>query len=547
MPSHITLDMAERMQQDNLHSAITLRTITDFDCYALTPCSCCIDVKLTAPTYSEDGDIRAPIDLVAVIDRSGSMKGQKLDLVLKVLHFVLTHLQSRDRFSIVAYDQCVEEVVSLSHVDPASSLTSAAKIDHIRAGSSTNLSGGLIKGMNIMKERDLQKADVASILLFTDGMANSGITDTLGIVTAMENIYAGKKSFSVNTFGFGSDHNVHMLKEISRVGNGLYYFIENTEQIPEIFTNCLGGLLSAVGQNISISIETSNGATVKKFISKDKPQLTNGNTKGEVCIGDIQSEEERDVLIELSLPSVDSPSRACSYGFITLKYFNVIKKDNDQEQTQLFLDRRSNLSAQVPSLEVDEQKNRINTIASLAEAAAMAEKGRLQEASRIISSQQAYISASRSENSPRIQSITKDLKTASDSLQDEARYKSSGSSTLATLADCHISQRSTGYSSYTTQIRESSYSAYMNSPTPSLIPNRPSQPIVPRGEVIQPPGLPNLPPKGLKQTDLATALPEPPQIPRRLFQTNSSPTATPTPTPTPAPESGKGPPFISEI
>ena len=532
--------MAERNQLDNLHSGITLRAISDFNCYALTPCSCCIDVKLTAPSYSDDGSIRAPIDLVAVIDRSGSMAGNKLDLVLKVLHFILIQLQPRDRFAIVAYDQCVEEVVSLSHVEPANRQTSGIKIDQIIAGSSTNLSGGLIKGMNIMNDRDLKKADVASVLLFTDGMANSGITDTSGIVTAMENIYAGKKRFSVNTFGFGSDHNVHMLKEISRVGNGLYYFIQNTEQIPEIFTNCLGGLLSTVGQNISISIETSNGATVKEFISKGKPQLTNGNTKGQVSIGDIQSEEGRDVLIELSLPSLEIPSQQCSYGFITLKYFNVIKKDNDQKQLQLFFDRRSDLSDQVPSLEVDEQINRIKTIASLAEAAAMAEKGRLAEANKIISSQQSYISSSRSQMSPRVSSLSQDLDKARKSLENESAYQNCGNSTLATLTDCHLMQRSTGHSSYSTPSRESSYHAYVNTPTLSPLARPPAQ-----GEITQPEVLPDLPARGLKQSELEPAPTKPPPLPKRLSQTFPSSVATPTPTPTSNPE--KGLPFISEI
>ena len=543
--------MAERVEQDNLHSAINLRPITDFDCYALTPCSCSIDVKLTAPAYSHDGELRAPIDLIAVIDRSGSMQGQKLNLVLQVLRFVLIQLQSRDRFAIVAYDERVEEVVPLSHVEAANHLTSRAKIDQIQAGSSTNLSGGLIKGMNIMNERELKKADVASILLFTDGMANSGITDTRSIITAMENIYAGKKSFSVNTFGFGRDHNVHMLKEISRVGNGLYYFIQSPEQIPEIFTNCLGGLLSTVGQNISIAIETSNGATIKEFIStKEKPQLCNGNTKGEVSLGDIQSEEERDVILELSLPSAsaDSSSQPLSYGLISLKYFNVIKKDNDQQQAQLILDRRSDLTGRVPSVEVDEQKNRIKTIASLAEAAAMAEKGRLSEASRIITSQEAYISTSSSVLSPRVKSLTCDLNAARNSLKSERVYQNCGSSTLATLTDCHISQRSTGSRSYSTPSRVSSYSHYENTPhyAPDNTVYNDLQPLrIENQEIIQPDGLSNLPPKGAQQEELAT----PPPVPLRMsiFKRRSVKVTSSVSTPTPLPDYEKGPPYISEM
>ena len=110
--------------------------------------------------------MRAPVDLVVVIDRSGSMSGEKLELVGKVLHFVAQHLKSIDRLSIVTYDSNVEELVSLMNITHKNRDEIDAKIERIYARGGTNLSGGLLKGMNIMKNRTV-KADVASVLLFT--------------------------------------------------------------------------------------------------------------------------------------------------------------------------------------------------------------------------------------------------------------------------------------------------------------------------------------------------------------------------------------------
>ena len=48
-------------------------------------------VSLKAPSHEEkEDDKRAPIDIVAVLDKSGSMSGEKLKLVKRTMEFVLT-------------------------------------------------------------------------------------------------------------------------------------------------------------------------------------------------------------------------------------------------------------------------------------------------------------------------------------------------------------------------------------------------------------------------------------------------------------------------
>ena len=452
--------MAELIEMD-LQSPISLHTITDFNLYGLSLSPCCVDVKLTTPPCSPSEEIRAPIDLVAVIDRSGSMSGEKLELVAKVLHFVAQHLKSIDRLSIVTYDSDVEELVSLMNITHKNRDEIDAKIERIYARGGTNLSGGLLKGMNIMKNRTV-KADVASVLLFTDGMANEGITDTAGILTAMTNEFGGHNYFTVNTFGFGSDHNAHMLKEISRVGNGLFYYIKTVDQIPQIFTNCLGGLLSTLAQNISISIQTLSGATINKILSKNTPKLSDDNKQGTVSMGDMQSEEEKDILVELNLSQVNMAINQ-AYIKVSLEYFNVIKKDNDQQNTEVVIDRRTDISKRESSLEVDEQRNRFNTIDSLIESTKLAEEGKMEESITVISHQQQCNINSRSSGSPRMFSLNNDLNTAVKTLSSKDKYKHGGNSSLLSITDSHKSQRTTFTNSYRNSSHRKTHSSYESS------------------------------------------------------------------------------------
>jgi Mg-chelatase subunit ChlD len=76
----------------------------------------------------------------------------------------------------------------------------------MKASGSTNLSEGLLKGIEQLRSRSF-KNHTASILLFTDGVANFGITDKKQLVeTMMSNLNHIPGSVSVFTFGFSGDH-----------------------------------------------------------------------------------------------------------------------------------------------------------------------------------------------------------------------------------------------------------------------------------------------------------------------------------------------------
>ena len=263
---------------------------------------------LGAPTYDETKQ-KTPVDVMVALDVSGSMAGEKLELCIKTLQFVISQLRSQDRLGLVVFDTDVSVCFGLTAMTASGKQSCSQVVARLRSGSSTNLSGGLLKAMELMQQRVGIEAEkrVGSVLLFTDGQANVGIQDVPTMVSAVKNVLAqdvgSSNKFSVYTFGFGADHNPEILRGIAESGDGMYYFIRTAEDIPESFADALGGLLSTVAQNVTLRIQVPEGMRLGKIHSARPATTSADGRRGEVSFTDLQADETRDVLFEVYLPA----------------------------------------------------------------------------------------------------------------------------------------------------------------------------------------------------------------------------------------------------
>jgi ubiquitin/Mg-chelatase subunit ChlD len=259
--------------------------------------------KLKAVDHTDDQ--RKPIDIAVVLDRSGSMGGQKLDLCLKTLDWLCDNLSAEDKLALVSYDTEVKTEWPLTRMDAEGKAKCRTILQGICAGSMTNLSGGLLAGIDALKS---STSDVHSVLLLTDGLANHGVTDISSITSLMQSSLTGPlANATVFTFGYGADHSQDMLRAISDTGKGVYYFVEEIDHVPTAFADCVGGLLSVVAQNVTLTCEVpaalaASGVRINKVHTTKQVQQLEQGIKVEVSLGDVYAQEERDVIVELCWP-----------------------------------------------------------------------------------------------------------------------------------------------------------------------------------------------------------------------------------------------------
>jgi Ca-activated chloride channel homolog len=266
---------------------------------------------------------RAPLNISIVIDRSGSMSGDKIKYARQAAMFVVDQLGSDDYVSVVQYDNSVEVVSASATVQNKEILKS--KIEKIFDRGSTNMTGGMLKGYDEVLSTK-KEGYVNRVLLMTDGLANVGITDSAQICKIAEK-KCKENGIGISTFGIGADYNENLLTAIAETGCGSYYYIDSPDKIPGIFAKELEGLLSVVAQNLSVDIAFPN-----EFLKCEKVYgypFTIKDNKVNIQFNDLYSKEEKAVVIQFSrlknLP--DQVNYTAGIGYTDAQTLNVVKEE----------------------------------------------------------------------------------------------------------------------------------------------------------------------------------------------------------------------------
>ena len=258
-----------------------------------------IEWVVCAPDREERTN-RAPLNLALVLDRSGSMQGDKLRYVQQAACHVLDLLDERDRVAVVAYDDQIALIAPSTPIDGQARGELKDRINALRPGGWTDLAGGWLEGCREVAAHQAPEA-VNRALLLTDGLANRGITDMEELTHHARELR--RRGVATSTFGVGLDFNEQLLEALAEQGGGQFYYIAQPTQIPEVFRRELGQLLTVVAREAFLSIAIPSGVAIE--VLGDLPHERAGD-RLRIFLGDLRARERRALYTRVLTPP-DAP------------------------------------------------------------------------------------------------------------------------------------------------------------------------------------------------------------------------------------------------
>ncbi len=203
---------------------------------------------------------RVPTDLVVVLDRSGSMAGEKMEFARAAILGMLEQITPDDRFALVSY-------ADAARVDiPLSAPTSSTGIGHWRETvgaitpvGATHLSSGIDLGLAALNAREA-RARATRVVLISDGLANRGDVSQSGLSGRARS--AALRETTLSTVGVGADFNETLMTALADAGTGNYYFLESARNLAAVFASEFDAARNTVASGLAISIAPGPGVQV---------------------------------------------------------------------------------------------------------------------------------------------------------------------------------------------------------------------------------------------------------------------------------------------
>jgi Ca-activated chloride channel family protein len=253
-------------------------------------------VYLEIATTEDIAGVRAPLNISLVLDKSGSMEGQKIVSLRKAAKNVIDLLDDDDYVSTIAFS---DQVYTISPSTAAADKDGLKReIDRIRDGGGTAMSGGMRRGLTEL-EKHLSEDRLSRMLLLTDGQTFGDEDQCQDLGTQM-----GGQGIVIQALGLGDDWNEDLLDQVAEASGGKADFIETPDEISNFFQEAVQRMQATVVQNAQLILRLVNGV-VPRQVWRVAPIIENlgyrplSDEDVQVDLGEIDKDTGVALLVEL--------------------------------------------------------------------------------------------------------------------------------------------------------------------------------------------------------------------------------------------------------
>ncbi len=355
---------------------------------------------------------RAPLNVALVIDRSGSMAGQKLAAAKQAALAALGQLGGDDIVSLIAYDTRVQVVVPASRASRPEPIRRA--IQELEADGQTALFAATVKAAEEVR-RFRERGRINRIVLLSDGQANVGPSSPAELGKLGASLRS--EGIAVTTVGLGLSYNEDLMVALARRSGATFVHAGRPEELARLYRDGLGSLASIVAKDVHLEIEFAEGFRPQRSLGIEAEIV---GQKALVRLAQVYGGTEEEVVIELKTPPL--PPRRQLVASVGLQYLDVVDQRTLSEQSNIEAEVTTSRAAYEDSIN---RKVMVAVVERVGDersqlAIRLRDQGQVQEARRLIERNYKYLEReSRRLRSKRLRRLSVDNDEDARSLEGE--------------------------------------------------------------------------------------------------------------------------------
>jgi Ca-activated chloride channel family protein len=362
-------------------------------------------------------EVRPPVNVAIVLDRSGSMSGQKIEHAKKAAMKAIDYLGTDDIVSVVAYDHNVRVLVPATKVSDKADIKK--RIGSLQSGGNTALFAGVSKGAAEIR-KFAHKDRVNRVILLSDGKANSGPSSpkALGDLGAS----LKKEGISVTTWGLGNGYNEDLMDQLAQRSDGNHTFIESPQQLAGIFEAEFGDILSVVAQEVAIEVKCAPGIRPVKVLNRE------AEISGQrifTQLSQIYSLQQKYILLEVEVPATKA-NQTRKIADVEISYANMLTETTDQISSILSVKFSESQEVVKNSTNEETMTEVVLQRATAANklATQLRDSGDVKQAKEVLRDNQGYLELNAGLlKSSKLSNYAKEQQVDLESLDDDAKYR----------------------------------------------------------------------------------------------------------------------------
>ena len=244
------------------------------------------------------------VDIICVVDVSGSMYNQPIELVKESLKCLVNLMNEQDNFALIQFSTSADLLAPPTKMTPENKAKILDLVQNLYAYGGTNIYSGLEEGLKLIDNDYSSGKRIASIILLSDGEDNYG-----GVQQKFTSLLRSTKKedyiFTLHTVGYGDAHDTVLMHDLSVIKDGGYFYIKRLSMVQDVFLEIYGSLSTIYDVNITLTMQSNYEIqNLMGYQEMYKPSVINNNTEHSAKLNIIHYYygKKYDFLVLLNIP-----------------------------------------------------------------------------------------------------------------------------------------------------------------------------------------------------------------------------------------------------